>query len=423
MIVGGSSTVLSVNQRLTGFVGALALAGAAYAQQPPDSVSGDAYGNTAMGVDALIVLTADCTQFSNCGQFDTAAGYQALYYNTAGGQNTATGYQTLYYNTSGSYNTGTGVQALYFNTTGMNNTATGFAPLYKNTTGSNNTASGYEALDFNTTGSNNTATGFDALRSNTTGNWGTAAGDTALYKNTTGVQNTGSGAQALYTNTTGGGNTASGVKALYNNTVGFYNIAEGWQAGINLTTGNYNIDIGNAGVAGESATVRIGTAGQQNQTFIAGINNATVTGAAVVVDPMTGQLGVLASSERFKTAIEPMGSNTAKLEQLRPVTFKLKSDLQRTRQYGLIAEEVAQVYPELVIRDATGRINGVRYDELAPMLLNEMQRQQDKIAMQAVQMRELRDQLDKQLVTQKEQILNVQQQLTTLKEYDAPPLH
>jgi hypothetical protein len=127
-------------------------------------------------------------------------------------------------------------------------------------------------------------------------------------------------------------------------------------------------------VAGESGTIRIGTTSTQTKTSIAGIYGTSVTGSAVVVSS-TGQLGVTVSSERYKTAIAPMGSDTAKLEQLRPVSFKLKSDATATRQYGLIAEEVAKVYPELVIRDQNGRIDGVRYDELAPMLLNEVQKQ------------------------------------------------
>jgi hypothetical protein len=151
-----------------------------------------------------------------------------------------------------------------------------------------------------------------------------------------------------------------------------------------LTHGSNDIDIGNQGVAGESGTVRIGSAGNQVATYIAGIENAKVTGSAVYVTA-GGQLGVLASSERYKTAIAPMGTDTEKLQRLRPVSFHLKSDPKGAVQYGLIAEEVAKVYPELVIRDAAGKIQGVRYDELAPMLLNEVQKQQRINAAQADQ--------------------------------------
>jgi hypothetical protein len=160
-----------------------------------------------------------------------------------------------------------------------------------------------------------------------------------------------------------------------------------------LTTGSNNIDIGSVGVAGEDDTIRIGTKGTHKATVIAGIISSKITGSAVYVTT-TGRLGVLASSERFKTAIAPMGSDTAKLVQLRPVTFHLKTDPKGALQYGLIAEEVAKVYPELVIRDEKGRIDGVRYDELAPMLLNEVQQQRTqmaaKIDVQATEIRELK---------------------------------
>jgi hypothetical protein len=179
-------------------------------------------------------------------------------------------------------------------------------------------------------------------------------------------------------NTTGSNNNAQGYLALENNTTGSYNIAIGEYAGYSLTTGNSNIDIGNEGVPGESGVIRIGSSAAA--AYIAGISTSTVTGAAVYVTS-SGRLGVLASSERYKTSIKPIGS-TAKLEQLRPVTFHLKNDPRGTVQYGLIAEEVDRVYPELVIRDDAGKIQGVRYDELAPMLLNEMQQQQRKIEAQ-----------------------------------------
>jgi predicted nucleotidyltransferase len=153
-------------------------------------------------------------------------------------------------------------------------------------------------------------------------------------------------------------NTALGNEALYSNTTGANNIAAGFHAGINLTTGSNNIDIGNAGEAAESGVIRIGTAGTQSKTFVAGIEGSKIIGAAVYVTA-SGQLGVLASSERYKTAITPMGSISEKLQQLRPVSFHLKTDPQSAVQYGLIAEEVDKIYPELVIRDGQGKIQGV----------------------------------------------------------------
>jgi Chaperone of endosialidase len=186
----------------------------------------------------------------------------------------------------------------------------------------------------------------------------------------------------------GGQNVAVGYEALINST-GDNNIAVGYQGGFNLTIGSNNIDIGSVGVAGESDVIRIGTKGTHKITVIAGINSSKVTGSVVYVTP-TGRLGVLASSERFKTAIEPIGDRTGKLQMLRPVSFHLKADPKGVVQYGLIAEEVAKVYPELVIRDEKGRIDGVRYDELAPMLLNEMQK---KNAAQDAELRDLKRQV------------------------------
>jgi hypothetical protein len=201
----------------------------------------------------------------------------------------------------------------------------------------------------------------------------------------------------------GGANTATGVEALYHNRNGQYNIAVGFQAGFNLTTGSHNIDIGNSttGVAGESGVIRIGTqvpTALQTNAYIAGIYPNAIANSFPVVIDSTGHLGVGSiSSERFKTAIAPMGSNSAKLGQLRPVSFHLKTDPKGALQYGLIAEEVAKVYPELVIRGEKGRIDGVRYDELAPMLLNDVQKQRTQIAeiidAQAAEMRDLKRQV------------------------------
>jgi hypothetical protein len=187
----------------------------------------------------------------------------------------------------------------------------------------------------------------------------------------------------------------------------------GYEAGYNVTTGSNDIDIGNEGeatdgTAANSGVIRIGTAGVQTTTFIAGIEDSKVTGKEVFVTP-SGQLGVKASAERYKTAIEPMEAKTDKLNQLRPVSFHLKTDPQGEVQYGLIAEEVAKVYPELVTRDEKGRVDGVRYDELAPMLLNEMQKEHATVAAQAAEIRDLKEQR-KQYATQAE-VNDIKQQL------------
>ncbi len=387
-----------------------AFAQVAYATKPPCSTS-DNYGNTGCGSFALEDNLPTDTQ----GSYNTAMGMYALFANTTGNENTATGWEALAGNVSGNDNTASGYLALGENVTGSDNTATGYQALFSNVGGSSNTAVGYQTLKQNVSGGDNTAMGHDALENTTTGDT-TAVGAFALAGNTTGTDNTAIGNNSLQSNTTGGGNTASGYWALQanngnNNTaVGFNaltanktgsnNIAMGYEASINVTDGSDNIDIGNEGettdgVATNSGVIRIGTAGSQKEVFIAGISNSKITGSAVYVTA-GGRLGVLASSERYKTTIAPMGSNTAKLEQLRPVTFKLKTDATGTRQYGLIAEEVAKVYPELVIRDEKGHIDGVRYDELAPMLLNEMQQQVAEIRELKRQLADIRAALIKQ---------------------------
>ncbi len=341
--------------------------------------------NTAIGQAALI--------FNTTGYENTASGAQALAFNSTGNDNTASGFLALYVNTSGNDNTASGFDALQMNTTGSNNTASGTGALRSNATASNNSAFGYRALTSNVTGTENLAAGADSLYSNTSGNYNsaygvqalyfsttasnnTASGYRALYRSTIGIDNTAAGFAALLNNTTGNGNTAVGYNALNMNTTGLDNIAIGNNAGYSVTDSN-NIDIGNQGLMGDAATIRIGAI--QSRTYVAGIyDNTSVSGLAVIVDS-NGQLGTVSSSERFKTGIEPIGSNAAKLQQLRPVTFHYKADAQGTPQYGLIAEEVAKVYPELVVRNQNGRIDGVRYDELAPLLLNEVQRQSAEI--------------------------------------------
>jgi hypothetical protein len=165
-----------------------------------------------------------------------------------------------------------------------NNTAEGNEALFNLTTGGDNTANGAGALYHNTEGSANTATGSQALERNDTGSHNTATGSDALFFNNTGNENTANGSTALFYNNTGNSNTANGVSALSANTTGSFNIALGHFAGSNLTTGDNNIDIGNAGVGFESNTIRIGTAGTQTNTYIAGISGVSLTGAPVVVD-------------------------------------------------------------------------------------------------------------------------------------------
>jgi len=265
---------------------------------------------------------------------------------------------------------------------------------------------GSSALTANTAGNNQTAVGYYALARNTTGSGNNAQGYQAMYSNTTGSNNSAIGAGALYTNTTGYGNNAVGLTALENMSSGIRNTAVGNNAGLNLKTGSYNTYIGwgvngSTGVtaASENYVTRIGVTYQDPnvsgtpKTYISGIYTSPTSGGLPVYVTPSGQLGFNSSSERYKTDITPLGPSTDRLAQLRPVSFRVKTDPNGNVQYGLIAEEVDKVYPELVIRDGEGRIQGVRYDELAPMLLNEVQRQRATIAAQDEQVRTLTEQV------------------------------
>jgi hypothetical protein len=331
---------------------------------------------TVLGDDALV---ANTTGYDN-----TAIGFQALHSNTTGFFNTAHGFGALASNTTGVDNTANGSYALYSNA-GDFNTANGFEALYSNTIGFDNTANGAFSLEFNTTGHDNTANGGSALLHNTTGNNNTASGSAALLNNTTGIDNTANGGSALYSNTTGSNNTADGFDALQNNT-GSNNIAVGYQAGINLTTGSNNIDIGAlGGAAGESRKIRIGKPGTQNGTFIAGISGATApTGVAVIVDG-SGHLGTTTSSARYKDAIKPMDKASEAILALQPVTFRYKHELDPNGipQFGLVAEQVEKVNPDLVARDDQGKPYTVRYEAVNAMLVNEFIKEHRKVEQQA----------------------------------------
>ncbi len=366
------------NRRLGSFIAISGLSATAlYAAQPtnPSSVLSDGFYNTAMGTAALSHNTTPAHQCAPYAFNNTPGSYYML-----GCGNTAAGFGAMDFNTTGAADTALGAGALFYNTTGAYNTAVGTLALFHTTTGSSNQAFGAGALFSNTTGKQNTALGEYSLFDNSSGNRNVTVGSASMYRTTTGSSNTASGYYSLLGNTTGSYNVAIGANVLRNNATGTSNTMLGYSTGSGLHSGNFNtyVGYGITGVDGESNVTRIGAEGPVSETtYISGIYNTPLSGNAVVVTS-TGQLGVAAvSSERFKTDVAAMGGNSNKLEQLRPVTFKLKTDPSGTLQYGLIAEEVANVYPELVIRDQNGRIDGVRYDELAPMLLNQMQKEHE----------------------------------------------
>jgi trimeric autotransporter adhesin len=396
---------------------------------PPDG--GYTGWNTAEGSDALFKLTtggfntaigAHALYGNATGPSNTAVGAWSLAANSSGYQNVAIGQGTLRYNTTGPGNTATGFQALYYNFADYN-TANGNQALFSNTSGFRNTANGNQALFSNTTGEGNTATGYQALYNNHgdngplyNGDYNTANGHQALFRNTSGYFNTGIGHYALHDNTTGhhqtaigndamaraGGNgntatgyaalvdsygdnnTANGLQALSSNRSGSSNTAVGYYAGGNghtgVTTGSNNTLVGYS--AGANVTTannvicfgsNVAGANVSNTTWIDGIYGVTTlsgTTAPVIVSA-DGQLGTIASSERFKKDIAPMKKTSEAILSLRPVTFHYKTDVEGIPQFGLIAEEVAKVNPALVLPDKEGKPYTVRYDAVNAMLLNE----------------------------------------------------
>src|SRR5438552_4034882 len=218
--------------------------------------------------------------------------------------------------------------------------------------------------------------------------------------------NTAEGTDALFSLTTGNSNTASGYDALLNNTTGIGNIALGNFAGANLTTGDNNIDVGNVGVAGEANTIRIGTIGTQTATYIAGIMGKTAPMGTPVFINANGQLGTTPSSARFKDEIKPMDKASEAILALKPVTFHYKKefDPEGVPQFGLVAEDVAKVNPDLVVRDAEGKVYTVRYDAVNAMLLNEFLKEHRTLEEQKATIAQLKQDFQSRLAEQQKQI-------------------
>ncbi len=353
-------------------------------------------GNTAEGQSALFSLTSGTYNTavglfslrSNAeGNFNTAIGAGTLLINTAN-QNTATGAGALLNNTIGEHNTADGAFALFGNTIGNFNTATGDQALFSNTTGSHNTATGFIALNRNTTGISNTAIGYDALYFNTD-NYNTAIGDSALLLNTTGHSNTATGVDALVSNADGSGNTALGFQAMPVNTSGSLNTAVGDSALSQNTTGSGNTVLGyQAGIGIHTAdnVIAIRASGEDvsNSCYIGQIFGATSSGGTPVFVNGVGKLGTTTSSRRFKEDIKPMDKASEVILALKPVSFRYKKEIDPVgrSQFGLVAEEVEQVDPDLVVRDNEGKTYSVRYDQVNAMLLNEFLKQHQKVEAQ-----------------------------------------
>jgi hypothetical protein len=367
----------------------------------PDTDGNIPGSNNGEGIGVLVSRTV--------GIWNTGTGFEALSQLTAGNQNTATGLRALTSDANGGFNTATGVYSLSSNTSGFFNSATGAYALASNISGNYNTANGYGAL-YRSTGDSNTANGFGALHGNTTGGANTATGYQALLNNTGGFDNVATGLYALVSNTEGVYNTAYGDNALFN-TTGSSNIALGSFAGNELTTGNNNIDIGNRGVAGESDTIRIGDpTDAQTRTFIAGISGATASGGLAVYVNSNGRLGTTTSSARFKQDIHSMDKASETVLGLKPVTFRYKKDIDPDGipQFGLVAEEVEKVNPDLIVRDKEGKPYSVRYDQVNAMLLNEFLKEHKAMQEQGATIAELKKQIATLIAAAKDQDSKIQ---------------
>jgi hypothetical protein len=274
------------------------------------------------------------------------------------------------------------------------NTAEGTGALFKLTNGANNTAVGFRTLHENKGSVRNTAAGSLALFANTR-DMSTATGYQALNNVLTGSRNTANGCRALFSlSRVGSFNAATGFQALSRLTSGEGNIAVGIGAGFNLTTGSHNIYIGNSGVAADNFSIRIGNP-QHRKTFVSGISGARVTGAPVSVQTH-GKLGTMPSSQRFKDQIKPMGNASEAILALEPVTFRYKKEVdpENAHQFGLVAEDVEKVDPDLVVRDKEGKPFSVRYDQVNAMLLNEFLKAQHELEQQEATIAEQQKQIE-----------------------------
>ncbi len=356
--------------------------------------------------------------------FTTAEGCLALQSLTSGEGNTGVGWRTLFSVSAGNFNTGVGAGALVLNSADSN-TAIGAVALLLNTTGSENTAVGANALVNNSAASANNAVGAfallnndssgsglanfnnahgrNALQANVDGDENDAFGDDAMFFNTTGTENTAMGDDSLDSNTTGSGNTAVGKEAGNAIIDGVDNVVVGHNAGTGIVHGQRQIAIG-AAAAGPFAD-------SHDTCFIGSIDGEPTGDAgsttAVFIDS-NNNLGTLVSSRRYKHDIQPMDKTSEVILALKPVSFKYNSDVKGTPCFGLIAEDVAQVDRNLVVRDKTGEVQTVRYEQINAMLLNEFLKEHKKVEQQQASISQLKNDMQTMVAQLKEQAAQIQ---------------
>ena len=390
--------------------------------------------NTGVGAGTLVLNRADA---------NTGVGTAALLLNGDGGRNTAVGAAAMAFNTGdstgfGSFNCAFGAFALYNNSDGFSDNAFGDSALFHNIHGLFNTAVGDLALEFNDeTGSGqanyNTAVGAQALAGNIDGDSNNAVGVAALRYNTVGLFNEAMGVAALVSNDDGAANVAIGDSAMLGNIAGSFNTVIGDLAGSDITNGFDNIYIGATagnGVGNESATIRIGDPNFVTVCYVAGISGSTATNGSPVFIDSAGKLGTVTSSARFKDKVKPMNNASDSIFALNPVTFRYKKeiDAHQTPQFGLVAEEVARVDPDLVVRDRDGNPYTVRYDAVNAMLLNEFLKEHRKVQEQDAKIAQIKSTATKQEATIAQQqkqieVLSVGLQKVSAQLATASPSH
>jgi len=339
-----------------------------------------------------------------CGDnFNTFEGENALINLGIGAGNTAFGWEALAFTSATSFNTGIGGGALALNNSD-NNTAVGAGAMLLNLSGTQNVAVGTDALLNNDSGSDNNAIGAFALFSNIGGTFNNAHGRNALTANL-GDENNAMGDDAMDSNTTGSFNTAMGDDALDGCTTGSSNVAVGDEAGTAVVAGSNIICIG-AGVTGGGGPFQ----DFDNTCFIGSIFGEPTsdpgTQTAVYVDQFN-VVGIFNSSRQYKHDIQPMDKSSETLYQLKPVTFKFNSDVKGSTQYGLIAEDVAQVDPQLVVRK-NGETVTVRYEQINSMLLNEFLKEHKKVEEQQASISQLKSEMQTMVAQLKEQAAQIQ---------------
>lgn len=317
------------------------------------------------------------------GSTNTFAGINSGNFTATQGHNTGFGHLALRSLSSGIGNTAIGSDAMIGTVTGNYSTSVGFGAGKALTSGGNNTAIGVNSLLLSTADIDNVAVGFDALQNCNGGNSNTGIGRRGGGSITTGDENTAVGMQSMYgsAGVTGSQNSALGNGALAALTSGTFNTCLGYTAGGSQTTGSSSVYINSNGVAAESNTLRVGAGAgagslQLNRAFVHGIRGITTAAADAinVLISSTGQLGTVSSSIRYKENVVDMGDASSSLLSLRPVTFDFIGKPSHKRQVGLIAEEVKEIMPDLVVHNMEGEVESVKYHDLPALLLNELQK-------------------------------------------------